>query len=338
VEWEARRFYRGGRTFDSAAGLNHDTVMNGRAPFSRVALACLSVGLVTCALTVLAYPVAADRIPWLSLSLVTTLGLFGLSATWVLGLWALRVLSSPSGGLRGSGAATWGIALATIVAGGGMLFLPVCQQVHAAGTRALRLNRMQQIGMAMLNYNDAKGHLPPAAIRAADGRPLLSWRVAILPFLGEDALYERFHLDEPWDSAHNLTLLASMPDIYKYALISQAPRDSTYFQVLVGPGTAFERDGLRFPQDFPDGMSNTITVVETAEAVPWTKPADLAYDPNGPIPAMGAVIPGSNYSRHATIFCVTLAEGSSRSLDRKISEATLRALISRNGNDAVVVP
>src|SRR5437868_3063260 len=80
--------------------------------------------------------------------------------------------------------------------------------------RNTSVNSLKQIALAMHNYLNVYGHLPPAAIRDKEGRPLLSWRVALLPFLEQDQLYKRFKLDEPWDSEHNKKLLAAMPKTY----------------------------------------------------------------------------------------------------------------------------
>ena len=77
-----------------------------------------------------------------------------------------------------------------------------------------RMNKFKMIMIAMWNFESANKHLPPAAICDKNGKPLLSWRVAILPYLDENKLYKQFHLDEPWDSPHNLPLAAKMPDIY----------------------------------------------------------------------------------------------------------------------------
>src|SRR5207244_11694577 len=75
-------------------------------------------------------------------------------------------------------------------------------------------NNLKQIALAFHNYHDTFGTFPPAAIYSKDGKPLLSWRVAILPYLDQDALYQQFKLDEPCDSAHNKLLLDRMQPIY----------------------------------------------------------------------------------------------------------------------------
>jgi hypothetical protein len=156
---------------------------------------------------------------------------------------------------------------------------------------ALSSNYLKQIGLAIHTYHAEHKRLPAAAIYNKEGRPLLSWRVAILPYLLDEkvrALFKEFRLDEPWDSEHNKKLLKKMPRVYE----SPAARDgtyTTYYQLITGPGTAFPgKEGLRIAQ-ITDGLSNTILVVEAGEAVPWTKPADIAYDPKKPLPKLGGV-------------------------------------------------
>src|SRR5438270_10823114 len=109
----------------------------------------------------------------------------------------------------------------------------------------------------MHNYHDTHRRFPPAAVCGPDGRPLLSWRVLILPFLEQEALYKQFHLDERWDSPHNILLLPKMPITYGPYRNTATADGMTYFRVFVGPGAAVEgTTGLTFA-DFTDGTSNT---------------------------------------------------------------------------------
>ena len=77
------------------------------------------------------------------------------------------------------------------------------------------MNNLKQIGLAMHNYHDVHRTLPPAYHADASDRPLLSWRVLILPYLEQDALYREFHLNEPWDSDHNKKLIERIPAVYQ---------------------------------------------------------------------------------------------------------------------------
>src|SRR5262245_57022294 len=93
----------------------------------------------------------------------------------------------------------------------------------------------------MHNYDSEHGALPPAAVTDQSGNPLLSWRVLILPYIEQGDLYNQFHLDEPWDSPHNLTLLERTPMTYKAVSRRMNPPPShTYVHVFTGPNTPFE--------------------------------------------------------------------------------------------------
>lgn len=168
--------------------------------------------------------------------------------------------------------------------------------------------------------------------------PLLSWRVAILPYVEEEALYREFHLDEPWDSPHNLSLLDRMPSVYRSPGDQPPQPHMTFYRVFVGPGTAFERDGLSLSDMF-DGHENTLAVVEAGEAVPWTKPDELEYRTDQPLPPLGGVFRVSGWldrqrDKRDIINIVTF-DGWVRSIGRNFDEPSFRALIIRNGGDTV---
>jgi RNA polymerase sigma factor (sigma-70 family) len=110
-----------------------------------------------------------------------------------------------------------------------------------ATARAQSRNNLKTIGIAMHNYHDMMGSFPPAATYGRDGKPQLSWRVLLLPFLGdkEGELYKQFHLNEPWDSPHNKKLIERMPKTY--LVPGQKEKNATFYQVFVGEDTVFER-------------------------------------------------------------------------------------------------
>jgi hypothetical protein len=185
--------------------------------------------------------------------------------------------------------------------------------------------------LALHNYHDTHGRYPPAVVYGEDDQPLYSWRVLILPFVEQDALYEEFHLDEPWDSPHNIQLVPRMPKIYalppRKATKMRVPEGHTVCHVFVGKNAAFEgKEGLRI-RDFTDGLSNTILVIEAGEPVPWTKPEEIHYDPDEPLPALR--------SPFKDIIRVGMGDGSRRHIRLSLSEATLRAAITRNANDSL---
>jgi hypothetical protein len=192
--------------------------------------------------------------------------------------------------------------------------------------RVRTINNLKFMALAMHNYAATHGRFPAAAIRAG-GEPLLSWRVAILPFLEQDALYRRFRLDEAWNSPHNLSLLGEMPRVFAPVGPEGTGSYLTYYQGVVGPGSFFDGpEGARV-DDVMSLASPTLMFVEAADPVPWTKPEDVPYHEGGPLPAFGG------HSSEGVF--IVLADGSVRLIPRKISPTTLRALIRRG--DAGIV-
>src|SRR5262249_53014123 len=143
--------------------------------------------------------------------------------------------------------------------------------------REASLDNLEELAEALRNYARQNGRLPPAALTDPAGKPLLNWRVAILPYLNDAAaadLYRQFKLDEPWDGPNNKKLLARMPDYFALPGRPQ-PQGHTCYQVLTGPQTAFENPHGQPVEDFTDPLEDTFLVVEADAAVPWTKPDDL---------------------------------------------------------------
>lgn len=116
-----------------------------------------------------------------------------------------------------------------------------------ATDRALVRRNLKALALAMHNYHAAKGQFPPAAVTDRAGKPLLSWRVLLLPYLeGQNApsLYKEFRLNEPWDSPHNKKLLARMPAVFAPVAGKTRVPNSTFYQVFVGPGAIYGSLGM----------------------------------------------------------------------------------------------
>jgi uncharacterized protein (TIGR03067 family)/prepilin-type processing-associated H-X9-DG protein len=201
------------------------------------------------------------------------------------------------------------------------------EKLELAAQKLTSANNLKQLALAVHNYHSNYMHMPTAAIYNKDGKPLLSWRVALLPFIDENALYLQFKLDEPWDSPHNKKLLARMPKVYEPVRGKTREPHSTYYQVFTGPGTAFEGDKkIRFA-DIKDGLSNTILIVEAGEAVPWTKPQDLPYDPQKDLPKLGGLF--------ADGFNIAMCDGSVHWVRRGFDQRLFRLAITRNDGQEI---
>jgi hypothetical protein len=175
-------------------------------------------------------------------------------------------------------------------------------------------DNLRQLAIALHMYNDANGNLPEPGqpLRTSEDRkPLLSWRVAILPFIDQEDLYEEFHFDEPWDSEHNKKLIDKMPAVFR-APGSKTKEGHTTYLFPVGKSAAFTTADakVRIPASFPDGTSNTILLVDAAdsEAVPWTKPEDLKYDAKDPLKGLAF--------RNDKVFLAAFADGAVRAVTK----------------------
>jgi len=163
----------------------------------------------------------------------------------------------------------------------------------------------------------------------------LSWRVAVLPYAEQQALYEQFHLDEPWDSAHNRTLIELMPAIYADPdpkLWHLAREGKTTYQVPVGSETAFYSiEGTQL-REITDGTSRTIMIVEVepSRAVVWTKPVD--WDVDMQHPRLG--VERSDRDHFVAAWCDAYV----RSVPVNIDDGKLRAHLTRAGREIVDLP
>jgi hypothetical protein len=201
----------------------------------------------------------------------------------------------------------------------------VTDRMHRAESAA----NLRRIGQAIIDHADNdQGKMVPAFSWDANGRPLLSWRVALLPDLGEKELYKQFHLDEPWDSPHNLPLVGRMPKIYAHpADPSSAAQGLTYYRVFIGQGIPFGEPQPLYPANYANGTSQTILVAEAADPVPWTKPDELIYDSNKPLPKLGGRLRGG--------FNVVMADGTTRFFRDDLVEDELRWKIGDGKYDPI---
>ncbi|HVJ80563.1 MAG TPA: DUF1559 domain-containing protein, partial [Planctomycetia bacterium] len=165
---------------------------------------------------------------------------------------------------------------------------PVEKRADAgAASEAQAVESLRMIGLALHNYADSYRWFPSAVgFDKQGGKTRLGWRVAILPYLEEQALFDQFRHDEPWDGPHNKALIAKMPKIYRSGDAKLDAEGKTTFTSPRGKNTLFpaENRAGRKLSDVLDGLSFTVMAVEAdaAHAVTWTAPDDLPFDPATP--------------------------------------------------------
>ena len=159
----------------------------------------------------------------------------------------------------------------------------------------------------------------------------------VLPFMGKDELYQQFNLDEPWNSPHNLELLAMMPSFYTdYNGLRAGLPWKTRIQRPVGKGFILDPElSDQDPakdialKDITDGTADTVLVIQVAKsaAVPWTRPADWDGD------SKKLIDDGEPGGKQIWF---TYADGSVDSLKTPVSAKFLNAILTRNGGEIIV--
>ncbi|MDR3619770.1 MAG: sigma-70 family RNA polymerase sigma factor [Paludisphaera borealis] len=210
-----------------------------------------------------------------------------------------------------------------------------------------RDQHLKEILAATHNYisANASATFPPAAISNDAGQTLLSWRVAILPYLDQSELYQQFHLNEPWDSPHNKALIDRMPAVFETPG-APAPNGQTRIRGFAGKGSVFDPAlttrnaiGARTTatpsaarprgvemREITDGTSNTVFVVMARDATIWTRPGELPFVPGQDLPVLDESDPRG--------YLLGLCDGSVHVLPN-VRQNLLLHLITRNGGEVV---
>jgi prepilin-type processing-associated H-X9-DG protein len=246
-----------------------------------------------------------------------------------------------------------GLLLGIIVA----ILYPSVQQAREAARRSSCKCNLKILGLALHNYHDANGCFPPAWIADEERRPMHSWRVLILPYIDQAALYNRYNFGEPWDGPNNIKLLSEIPPVYKCpshvprgaafaalpacigpfacstgATVSSAGRRRcTNYAAVLGRDCAFRGAEPVSIDDITDGTSNTLLIGEVTDAdILWTKPEDIDVSKHAKIgDRMGFS------SDHAGGAHFLMGDGSVRFVAETVPQVTIDALYTRDGKEKI---
>lgn len=218
---------------------------------------------------------------------------------------------------------------------GPAMLLPAIQAAREAARRNVCVSNLKQIGMALRMYSDANNTLPPAFVADASGEPLYSWRVLLLPYLEQNALFDQFDKEKAWNSPENSAVCETNVPAYRCPSSPGGSADALTSYVLVtGPQALF--DGPKRPTfgDIKDSASNTVLLIETRDLdIHWAEPRDVTFDevlarfsqgePSGP----GSYHPGG--------MNVLLSDGSTTFIANSIDPQVLRALLTPAGEEVI---
>jgi prepilin-type processing-associated H-X9-DG protein len=200
-------------------------------------------------------------------------------------------------------------------------------------------NNLKQLAIALHNYHDVYGSFPPAYVADENGRPMHTWRVLILPFIEQQALYAKYRLDEPWDGPNNRQLHALMPEVFRCPSEERTdpPGCETSYVAVVGSETCWPGSKGISLSKIRDGSSNTVLVAESHRSgIHWMEPRDLHI---GQMPA--AVNP-----KHGQGICschpggaqIAFADGSVRFVQSDTPAATVRGMLTIDGGEKIELP
>jgi Protein of unknown function (DUF1559) len=213
---------------------------------------------------------------------------------------------------------------------GTALLLPAVQQAREAARRTQCKNNLRQIGMALQNYHDTYKTFPPAFVADEQGKPMHSWRVLILPYLGRLDLYARYDFSEPWDGPNNSRLALEMPAVYACPSHPGAGGSFTAYAAVFGDACVFRGAEAVKQSDINDGLSNTLLVGEVSQAgLHWMAPVDIDVSQN---PGVGNTNGFSSYHIGGGHFL--MGDGAVRFISQDVSQGAFQALTTRAGGES----
>lgn len=198
-------------------------------------------------------------------------------------------------------------------------------KTNEAVKRTTAANNLRQTALSILNFESAYAKFPnPVMVHPETGKKY-SWRIAILPFIEENAIYEKYDFSQDWDSPHNMEVTSKMPDVFRSDMDDKDSTNTSWF-MLTGAEGIFGKPDVSY-RDLTDGTSNTILAVESKRSVHWSKPEDIEVDPERPFPKLGGFHEGG--------INVVLADGSVQFLPEKIAEKTLWKMYTASGGEVI---
>jgi hypothetical protein len=208
------------------------------------------------------------------------------------------------------------------------IVVPVVATARSEAQRAQSEGHLKMLAIAIHHYHDEWGQFPPAVVKDAQGKPLYSGRVLLLPYLEQQSLYDAWNLSQPWDSPQNLPLARTTLEYFHDPSAGKGRLSQTDYLFITGRGTIFEDGPPIHLYDVTDGSSNTIMMVEVKQSgISWAEPRDLNVSKLTSLP------PGNRPSGNLVAF----ADGHTNLIPPGVSLPDLQAATTRNEGDTTTL-
>lgn len=208
-------------------------------------------------------------------------------------------------------------------------FLPARRNVRPAAMRSHCANNLKRLGLALHNYHDDYGALPPVYTVDAAGNPLHSWRTLLLPYLDHAELYYRLDLTKPWDDPANAEAFKSPVHAYDCPANRERGQKTNYMAIVTDQSVWRTSGDVRF-EDITDGLAYTLLVMEVPEeyAVQWMEPRDGNE-------ATALAFLNAKKLGHAGGVNMLYADCAVRFRSTKMPADVVRALITKDGGEKI---
>ena len=163
------------------------------------------------------------------------------------------------------------------------LLTSACSTPREVARRLQCANNLKQLGIALHNYHDKFGCLPPAFVADESGKPMHSWRTLLLPFLEDEELeelYQNYDFKKSWNSPENQKLATESQPYMMRCPSSPHLASQTNYVAVLGNDTLWPTDGSsRSFSEVKAGTSNTALLIGIYHPnIPWHEPRDVKLD------------------------------------------------------------
>ena len=216
------------------------------------------------------------------------------------------------------------------------LLLPAVSQARTAARTVQSKNNLKQIGLALHNYHDVYGMLPPGGIYTKNNEPYNAWMTSLLPYVEQANLYNDIDFNQPWTASQNQLVFRTK--VVSFLNPNLGPEVSSVgggfgASHYAGNSQVLKKNGSIKISDIVDGTSNTFLAGEVSGGfMAWGDPENRRDPANGFGTAPNQFGGPANGRGGVNML---MADGTVRFISENIDPQTLKALASPAGKEPV---